>query len=91
MKIRFFAYLREDTKCTETEFAWHPDIRSLLQALSDHYGEGLRRRLFAADGHSLSDEIIIMVNGRHICHLDNMDTRLKDSDIVQIFPPVAGG
>ncbi|HCA40738.1 MAG TPA: hypothetical protein DEP01_04035 [Aminobacterium sp.] len=34
---------------------------------------------------------IIMVNGKHIVHLQGLDTPLNDSDTVNIFPPVGGG
>ena len=33
----------------------------------------------------------VFVNGRDIHHLRNLETELKDGDIVAVFPPVAGG
>lgn len=33
----------------------------------------------------------ILVNGRDIEFLNGLDTRLKEGDVVDVFPPVAGG
>ena len=33
----------------------------------------------------------ILVNGRDIEFLDGLKTKLKDGDVIDVFPPVAGG
>lgn len=33
----------------------------------------------------------ILVNGRDIEFLNGLETKLKDGDVIDIFPPVAGG
>ncbi|MEB3806964.1 MAG: MoaD family protein [Desulfurococcales archaeon] len=33
----------------------------------------------------------VLVNGRDIEFLDGLETVLKDGDVVDVFPPVAGG
>ncbi|MCE4601120.1 MAG: MoaD family protein [Desulfurococcales archaeon] len=33
----------------------------------------------------------VLVNGRDIEFLDGLDTVLRDGDVVDVFPPVAGG
>jgi len=33
----------------------------------------------------------VLVNGRDIEFLDGLKTRLKDGDVIDVFPPVAGG
>ncbi|MEG2419744.1 MAG: MoaD/ThiS family protein [Eubacterium sp.] len=45
----------------------------------------------APGGETLGDEIIILVNGRHVEHLNGIHTPLVPSDTVAIFPVVAGG
>jgi molybdopterin synthase sulfur carrier subunit len=89
MIVRFFAYIRDYTKCKETEMDGCTDIDMLLQRLCERFGGGLRRKVFK--GEALSDEIIILVNGRHISHLDGTKTKLEEKDEVSIFPVVAGG
>lgn len=39
----------------------------------------------------LEKGFIILVNGKNIEHLEKLNTKLKDEDLVSIFPPVGGG
>ena len=89
MIVRFFAFIRDYTGTKETAMAVCPDLRELLEKLCSRYGTKLRARLFYGD--RLSEDIIILVNGRHINHLDGLDTKLHESDQISIFPRVAGG
>lgn len=89
MKINFFAYIRDYTKTKSTEFEYCSTLRELLLKLSELYGEKFRNKVF--DGENLSKEIIILVNGRHVVHLEGLDTRLMENDEISIFPVVAGG
>lgn len=91
MQIKFFAYLREYTGCKITDFPYQEDLYNLSHALCDTYGEKLREKMLSPDGEDLGEEIIILVNGRHVAHLGGIHTKLKPTDIVSIFPVVAGG
>lgn len=91
MTVKFFAYLREYTKCKAVGFPYQEDVRKLTIALSETYGDRLREKLLTPDGTELGQEIIILVNGRHVEHLGGIDTRLSPTDTVSIFPVVAGG
>jgi len=62
----------------------------LLNLLAGRYGPAMGRKLFTADGR-ISEDAILLVNGRHFDHLKGGDTLLKDSDVVSLFPMVAGG
>ena len=87
MTVKFFAYLREYTNCKIVDFPYQEDVRKLTQALSETYGSRLR----TPDGTDLGEEIIILVNGRHVENLGGIDTKLLPTDTVSIFPVVAGG
>lgn len=91
MTVKFFAYLREYTGCKVVDFPYHEDIRSLTYALCDRYGSRLQGKMLAPDGEDLGEEIIILVNGRHVAHLGGMEAKLSPSDTVSVFPVVAGG
>lgn len=91
MTVKFFAYLREYTNCKIVDFPYQEDVRKLTQALSETYGSKLREKLLTPDGTDLGEEIIILVNGRHVEHLGGIDTKLLPTDTVSIFPVVAGG
>lgn len=89
MIVRFFAFIRDYTGTRETAADCCGCLRDLLHILFDRYGSRFRDKIFA-DG-ELRDDIIIMINGRHIEHLEGIDTRLAESDEISIFPRVAGG
>ena len=81
MQIKFFAYLRDYTGCKTTDFPYEEDV----------YGDRLRKKMLTPDGEDLGEEIIILVNGRHVAHLGGIHAKLLPGDVVSIFPVVAGG
>jgi molybdopterin synthase sulfur carrier subunit len=89
MKIKYFAYIRNYAGCKETDFERCQTVEELLSKLCSIYGKGFERIIFK--NNELSSEIIILVNGRHISHLNGIKTPLEDSDEISIFPEVAGG
>lgn len=89
MVVKFFAYIRDYTHTKETNIEKCDTVERLLLKLCSIYGRSFEKRIFE-DG-KLSDEIIILVNGRHIVHYDGIYTELKDEDEISIFPVVAGG
>ncbi len=64
-------------------------LGELMRDLSAKYGSGIGKWLMV-DG-KMSEIAIIMVNGQDVRHLQGLDTPLKPSDAIAIFPPVAGG
>ena len=95
MRVRFFAYLRNFTKCAEADLPHQETIGALARLLCDRYGEKMQQKIFPG-GYSKGDEefgpeIIILINGRHVSHLQGAATILNPDDRVDIFPLVAGG
>ena len=93
MKIQFFAYLRDRdyAGCKEMPWPHVPTLRELGEQLCARLGPRFRGEFFSADGRSLGERVIVMVNGRRVEFLGGLDTPLKDTDTVLIFPVVAGG
>ena len=93
MKIQFYAYLRdpEYAGCKEMTLSGVNTLRELGEELSRLFGPRFRGEFFSPDESELGERIIIMVNGRRAEFLSGIDTPLKDSDTVLIFPIVAGG
>lgn len=89
IKVHFYAGLREifGTKETEVRVENGADIRALLNLVCD----SPRRRAEIFAGDKLKPLMIILKNGRHIQHLDGLETRLEAGDDVSVFPAVAGG
>ena len=59
--------------------------------MSEKFGSKFRGEFFSPDGTALGERIIIFVNGRNVKFLQGLDTPLKDTDTVLVFPVVAGG
>lgn len=89
MVVKFFAYIRDYTHTKEINFEPCATVEELLQKLSAEYGKKFEDKVFP--GGVLSDEIIILINGRHISHFDSVKTQLHEDDEISIFPVVAGG
>jgi len=89
MKVMFFAYIRDYTKCKEMDIDNCSTIEDLLHSLCEIYGEKFSRKVFV--GEDISGEIIILINGRHIAHLKGAKSELRGEDEISIFPVVAGG
>lgn len=93
MKVKFFAYVRgaDYAGCKETTVEGCADLRALGETLSRRYGEKFHTFYFSPDESDFGEEAIVLVNGRRAEFLDGMETALKESDTVLLFPVVAGG
>ena len=87
--VRFFATIREITGQKETVVA-ASTLVDLLEQLAAKYGIRFHHAVYGPQG--VSNEAIILVNGRHLEHLPNgLNTKLNRADTVAIFPLVGGG
>ncbi len=93
MTIQFFAYLRDPAYAGCREMAWPAasDLRALGEQLCARLGPRFRGEFFSPDGQRLGERVIVMVNGRRVDFLQGLDTPLRESDTVLVFPVVAGG
>ena len=90
MLVKFFATYRQIARCKSCDIPAPRDVLALMGELSERWPE-FRELILNADGTDKGDDVIIMVNGRHIEHLDGVATPLSESDYVAITPLVAGG
>ncbi|QTX31459.1 MoaD/ThiS family protein [Aminithiophilus ramosus] len=92
MKLRLFATLRGLSGAKEMDVATPATVGELLSDLSRRWGSNFDGQIFQdRDRTALVNGVIVLVNGRHIAHLAGMETPLTESDIVDLFPPLAGG
>jgi len=92
VKVKFFTSLREITGKKEDEIQ-SPKIftvEELLDNLSKKYGREFTEYLYDEKG-EVRSYIQILINGRGIKALQGFETKLKEGDVVAIFPPVGGG
>ena len=90
MKVKFFATYRKIVGAGAIDVPAPNDVLGLLQELSKRY-PAFREILLNEDGTDKGWDVIVMVCGRHIDHLDGVRTPLSESDYVALTPLVAGG
>ncbi|EHR79493.1 molybdopterin converting factor [Thermococcus litoralis DSM 5473] len=81
VKVRVFATLRGIVGKSELEVQAET-VGELLEKLYNEYSKMKKE---------LEKGAVILVNGKNIEHLEKLNTKLKDEDVVSIFPPVGGG
>lgn len=89
MQVRFYAFLRDIADAKAIEIPAAQTIEATIMDICTKYGPKMRRELLRSD--KINDELIILVNGKNIAHLQGAETHLHDSDVIDIFPMVAGG
>jgi molybdopterin synthase sulfur carrier subunit len=88
--VKFFATYREISGCRQFEIPAPENVLSLLNEVSARW-PAFRDRVLDEAGTDKGEDAIIIVNGRHLEHLDGVQTKLTESDVVAITPLVAGG
>jgi molybdopterin synthase sulfur carrier subunit len=90
MVIRFFASIRNVTNAKEIDWEHStPTLGELLCLLSDRYGPEFRR--WVLEGENLGGSVMVVINGEDARHQAGLETRLAPTDVVSIFPIMAGG
>ena len=90
MLVKFLATYRQIAGCKSCDVPAPQDVLALMGVLSERW-PAFRTLLLSPDGTERGKDVIILVNGRHIEHLDGMATPLTEEDYVVVTPVVAGG
>ena len=87
--VHFYAKLRETFQARRIDVEMKPGatVGDLLESICPTAKK--RNELFA--GADLKPYIIILINGRHIQHLEGLASPIKHGDVISVFPPIAGG
>ena len=64
-------------------------IKNVFNGLIDQYGD-LQNHLYDENGH-IRSFVNIYLNDEDIRYAQNLDTQVKDGDVIQIVPSIAGG
>jgi sulfur-carrier protein len=92
MKVNFYATLRDITgqKTVEIDLPEDASIHQLLEIMITRYPP-LRSKLLQENG-ELFGFVHVFINGRDAPFLDDqLETILKPTDAISIFPAVGGG
>lgn len=87
--IRVPSILRKLVNGSKTVQANGATVSSVLNDLEKRY-PGFKERLVGADG-GLNQFVAVYVNDEDIKFLKELDTAVKDGDVISILPAVAGG
>lgn len=91
--VRLFTTLRElARKSRETiEFSSNTvTVKDVLEELVKKNGKKFKDNLYNERG-KVRDHLQLLVNGKSVSLLEELDTQLKEEDQVAIVPPVGGG
>lgn len=90
MVVKVFANLREI--CGDASIDVKPDGNKIIDILNKmvEMFPKLKEEIFTSE-RELKPFVQVYLNGRNIIHLDNLKTRVKETDELALFPPVAGG
>jgi len=95
VSVRFFTSLREITgKREETlEFSDGETVTvdKVLKRLAERYGKGFAEYVYDSKTGEVKGFLQFLVNGRSASTLNGLNTKLADSDVLAIIPPVGGG
>jgi sulfur-carrier protein len=91
MKVKYFAYLRNDAGCKEEPVSGSSTALALLQLLAEKHGPSLRQHILSDDGQDIHADLIFLIDGRHVEFLTGKDTVISENAVVSLFPRIAGG
>ena len=90
VQVKVFANLREICGGVMIDVIPEGDkVIDVLDKMVEMYPK-LQEEIFTAEK-KLLPFVHVYVNGRNIIHLDDLQTKIKDTDQFALFPPVAGG
>jgi molybdopterin synthase sulfur carrier subunit len=91
VQIRLYATLRQiaGTRELEIPVEVNQTVGDVLRALVARHPR-LKQAVWDPDG-SLAGHVAVILNGRDIRHLSEVDTPVSDDDRLDVFPPVGGG
>lgn len=90
MNVKFFATYRKIVGKGSIDIPAPRDVLGLLELMEKSYPD-FRGLLLNKEHTDKGPDVIVLVNGRHIEHLDGVHTELSEQDYVALTPLVAGG
>lgn len=90
--VKFLATIREITGVPEIELEilYGDTVGVALQALQARYGTTFKEATTGTTAGGIP-KVRFLVNGRNTDFLEELETKLKDGDVMVLVPPVAGG
>jgi molybdopterin synthase sulfur carrier subunit len=92
IEVRLFANLREfaKTKAVVEDIKSGTSVGDVLQKICERFGARFREQVLNKRGQP-NENVKVLLNGHNIVFLQGATTKLRDGDVIAIFPPVGGG
>jgi molybdopterin synthase sulfur carrier subunit len=93
VQVKFFGHFAEimGERILWIKIGADDTIGCLLTELDRKSNGKFKEALINSVAGKIHPYIKILVNGRDITFLKNLETKLKDNDVIAIIPPIAGG
>ncbi len=90
VKIKVFATLKDRFGFEEMEVR-EGEFREIMKEVAKIVGNEWLDVVFDKNW-NVRDDVVILINGRNIRDFKDVEIqKLKDGDVIAIFPPIAGG
>ncbi len=89
IKVRVFATIREAVGVDELDLDIDEGFEDLVKK-ADEVTDGRFSKAVWSEGW-FRENLIVFVNGRNVEFLGGKNAKLRDGDVVAIFPAIAGG
>jgi molybdopterin synthase sulfur carrier subunit len=91
MHIRLYATLRQIVggKRVDLPVKDGTPLEEVLRDLVREYPD-LDEAIWGPEG-GLAGHVAVLLNGRNVRHLEGLETKLSEGDVLDLFPPVGGG
>ncbi len=90
VKIELYATLRDKYGAKEIVVECDGSIKNLIEQASKLLDEDFFDEVYDSRRNFVREDRIFTINGRNIKDIKG-EIRLKEGDVVAIFPPIAGG
>jgi molybdopterin synthase sulfur carrier subunit len=93
ISVRLFTTLRELAETGEETLEFKTQsiaVHEVLETLARRHGQAFQDYLYD-DKHKVREHLQLLVNGKSVDLLKNLETRLGEGDVLAIIPPIGGG
>jgi len=91
VEARFYSMLRFKLNSASLELSFDQPVtvHELLDRICSSFDYDVRADLLADGG--IKKGTIILIDGKNVLHLDQLDTQIDQDCVVSLFPPSGGG
>ncbi|MFO7814376.1 MAG: MoaD family protein [Halanaerobiales bacterium] len=91
IEVKFYSLFRLNLKTSGVKYEIDEPItlKELISKLDNEFDNYFSEKLLESG--EIKPGSIILLNGKNILHLNDLNTKINDGDQITLFPPSAGG